>query len=177
MTYYIGNKWSVMKAFQAKNIQEILEIPKHRYDYILMKIGVKPEIEQASGRGKTNLFSLSNLLDFAIANAAMNLGMGPEMIRSALQHIHLHCKKFFSKSSYLDQIFYHVAADNDFAYYMFTGEVSSAMSDRHLYKYPKGYSSETNPFPLGDDDEGIDGIPGYCTLNLTFIKYAVLLKL
>ena len=35
-----------MKQFQAKDIQKLVDIKKHRYEYIASKIGIKPEIRQ-----------------------------------------------------------------------------------------------------------------------------------
>ena len=34
--------------FQAKQIQELLGIPKHRYEYIASKIGIKPDTQNVA---------------------------------------------------------------------------------------------------------------------------------
>ncbi len=70
--------------FQAKDIQQILEIPKHRYEYIASKIGIKPEIEEVEKTGHVHLYSFKNLLEFAIVNTANNIGIGPKAVKDIL---------------------------------------------------------------------------------------------
>jgi hypothetical protein len=63
-----------MEIFQAKTIQKIVGIPKHRYSYILMKIRIEPDVEKVIGTGNTNLFSFKKLMEFAIASTAIDMG-------------------------------------------------------------------------------------------------------
>ena len=51
--------------FQAKDIQRIVQIPKHRYEYIASKIGIKPDVDEVEGQGHIHRYSFKNLLQFA----------------------------------------------------------------------------------------------------------------
>jgi hypothetical protein len=73
--------------FQAKDIQRILKIPKHRYEYLAAKIGITPEIEEAEGQGKIHRYSFKNLLQFAFIHAANLLGLTPKASRDLLNHL------------------------------------------------------------------------------------------
>jgi len=70
--------------FQAKDIQGLVGIPKHRYEYIASKIGIKPEVEEVEKTGHTHLYSFKNLLEFAIVNTANKLGIGPKAVKEIL---------------------------------------------------------------------------------------------
>ena len=67
--------------FQAKDIQRLLKVPKHRYEYIASKIRIIPEILEVEGQGRTHLYSFKNLLQFAIANRANDTGLTPKAIQ------------------------------------------------------------------------------------------------
>jgi hypothetical protein len=73
--------------YQAKDIIRILNITKSRYDYILLKIGISPDIEQGQGTGKMNLFSFRNVLQIAIASHAISIGINPASVRGIMQLI------------------------------------------------------------------------------------------
>jgi hypothetical protein len=53
--------------FQAKDIQQILGIPKIRYEHLARRIRIIPEIEEVEGTGRARRFSIKNLLEFAAA--------------------------------------------------------------------------------------------------------------
>lgn len=76
-------------VFQAKDIQHILEIKKIRYQYLSGKIGIFPEIEEVEGTGRSHIYSFKNLLEFAFANLANNLGLSPKATRSMLEFLSL----------------------------------------------------------------------------------------
>lgn len=73
--------------FQAKDIQKILNIKKHRYEYIASKIGIKPEIEDVEGTGYTHKYSYKNLLQFAFVNQANKMGLSPKASLKMLSEI------------------------------------------------------------------------------------------
>jgi hypothetical protein len=73
------------KHFQAKNIQTILNIPKHRYEYISSKIGITPEISEVEGRGRAHLYSGKNLMQYAYVHFANQLGLSPAACRDLLE--------------------------------------------------------------------------------------------
>jgi len=73
--------------FQAKDIQRIVEIPKHRYEYLASKIGIKPDVEEVEGQGKVHQYSYRNLLQFAIVHHASGLGLTPKALRDLLSYI------------------------------------------------------------------------------------------
>lgn len=70
--------------YQAKDIQRYVKIPKHRYSYLATKIGIEPEIDQVDGTGHVNIYSTRNLLQFAYANFASNLGLSPKTVKNML---------------------------------------------------------------------------------------------
>jgi hypothetical protein len=70
--------------YQAKDIQKCIKIPKHRYSYLATKIGIEPEIEPVDGTGHVNIYSIRNLLQFAYADYASNLGLSPKTVKSML---------------------------------------------------------------------------------------------
>jgi hypothetical protein len=76
-------------VFQAKDIQRILEIKKIRYQYLSGKIGIFPGIEEVEGTGRSHIYSFKNLLEFAFANLANNLGLSPKATRSMLEFLDL----------------------------------------------------------------------------------------
>jgi len=71
----------------AKEIQAGFSLSKSRYDYIITKIGIIPEIKQVSGTGYYHLFSTKNAMQIGIANAGMNLGLSPKSIKSMLNQL------------------------------------------------------------------------------------------
>lgn len=73
--------------FQAKDIQNMLDIPKHRYEYLATKIGIDPDIATGEGRGSANLYSFRNAMQFAIAHRLNEMGLGPNNVRKTLEFI------------------------------------------------------------------------------------------
>jgi len=76
-----------MTVFQAKTIQEILGISKSRYDHILAKIHIDPDIQKGLGTGKVNIFSFNKLLEFAIATKGFDIGISIEDLTCSLKQI------------------------------------------------------------------------------------------
>jgi hypothetical protein len=74
-------------TFQAKDIQDILFIPKHRYEYIASKIGIAPDVDEVDGQGRAHLYSFKNLLQFAFVHQANKLGLTPKAARRMLSII------------------------------------------------------------------------------------------
>lgn len=70
--------------FTAKDIQEMLGIPKHRYEYVASKIGIEPD-EPGEGRGHSHIYSFKNALEFAFAHHASVRGLSPEACRNMLR--------------------------------------------------------------------------------------------
>jgi hypothetical protein len=79
-----GGGLAMKGPYQAKTIQSILGIPKHRYEYIVSKIGIKPEVEEVEGQGRTHLYSFRNLLQISICHHASRMGLTPGAIRDFL---------------------------------------------------------------------------------------------
>jgi hypothetical protein len=77
-------------AYQAKDIQKILRIPKIRYEYLARQIGITPEIEEAEGTGNVHKYSFKNLMEFAIAERCSLVGLSMKHIRFLLQIVHKH---------------------------------------------------------------------------------------
>lgn len=73
--------------FQAKDIQRIVGIPKHRYEYIATRIGIKPDVAEVDGTGRSHVYSFKNLLEFAFAHKGSNLGLSPKLVRAMLKFV------------------------------------------------------------------------------------------
>jgi len=73
--------------FQAKDIQKIVQIPKHRYEYIASKIGIIPDVNEVEGQGHTHIYSFKNLLQFAFVHYASGLGLTPKASRALLSFL------------------------------------------------------------------------------------------
>ena len=193
MTYEVCNVSSNMETFQAKSIQEILLIPRHRYDYILMKIGIKPEYEQASGRGKINIFSFRNLLEFATATTAVDLGMAPNLIRTSLEQIHLmevgyKANYFNREAKKIKEIYFHVASSHGMIFTCFSGDVTDGLRKPAVFVSAENFTEkgEFNTFNApnmikaqiqGWSTKALSRSKGYITLNLYEIKKEVMSKL
>jgi hypothetical protein len=90
MAYKVGHytNGAVMKEiFEARDIQKIFGIPKHRYEYIATKIGIIPDVEFVEGRGKSHRYSFKNALEFGIAQILGSMGLGPRSIWSVLTYL------------------------------------------------------------------------------------------
>lgn len=73
--------------FRAKDIQKLIDIPKHRYEYLASKIGIPPEVEEVDGSGRSHIYSFKNLLQFAFVHHANMLGLTPRAAREMLTWI------------------------------------------------------------------------------------------
>lgn len=82
--------------FQAKNIQEIFNVSKSRYEYITSKIGITPGSVEVEGTGRSHLYSFKNLIQFGVAHTASKLGLNPRTVKALLN--------FFSNSIELEKI-------------------------------------------------------------------------
>ena len=67
-------------GFQPLDIQKIVAISKLQYEYIVSSIGVIPDVQKIEKTGTTYLYSFKNLLEFAVAHQATNLGMKPKPV-------------------------------------------------------------------------------------------------
>ena len=76
-----------MKNFQAKDIQNVVDLPKHRYEYIASKIGITPDVKEVEGTGKSHLYSFKNLLQFAIVHRANKLSITPKTAKRMLKFL------------------------------------------------------------------------------------------
>ena len=74
-------------TFQAKDIREMLGIPRQRYDYLAKYMGITPEIEEVKGKGKVQLYSFRNALEFAIAQYMGVAGIGNKGVREGLDYL------------------------------------------------------------------------------------------
>lgn len=84
-------------TFQAKDIQEILRIPKIRYEYLARQIGIIPEIEEAEGTGNAHKYSFRNLIQFAIAERCSITGLSMKQIKHLMELLHQHHVAVFSE--------------------------------------------------------------------------------
>ena len=57
-----------MVLLQLREILQILNINRSRFNYIAQKVGIRADIKQASGPGTMNIYSFEALMLFAIAN-------------------------------------------------------------------------------------------------------------
>lgn len=177
-----------METFQAKSIQKILGIPKYRYDYILMKIRIEPDIEKVRGTGRTNLFSFSKLLEFAIASTAIDIGMSPDIIRYSLESIRQDDKysgwKLFIPDVEIKPLSYHVVSNFGSLHYCYSGNVHKQATYPTIFKAPDGIDFKqirvpdlnikmlTEVMKFGQEliNKGTEKAFGYLTLNLSEIK-------
>ncbi len=113
------------KTFQAKSIQQILEISKSRHDYISTKIGVAPDFEKVSGTGKTNLYAFKGLLEFGIASTALDIGMNHKVITFLIDRAVKDDAQweweFFEKGSHITTLCFHYGFYYDEDFYYYTG--------------------------------------------------------
>lgn len=180
-----------MKTYQAKTVQEILQIPRHRHDYIIIKIGIEPDIEKASGRGTTHIFSFSKLMEIAIASAAIDIGMTPESVKKAVEFIRkydpIYKLNIFEKDiTGQNQILYHTGFALGVAYFWIT--IDGNVIEYQQFKKPSDmklvlskdaprYSHLENGDGWGfPDDPKPNEFKSYSTLNLSAIKGYVLSK-
>jgi hypothetical protein len=73
--------------FVPTDIQKIVAISKRQYEYIVGSIGIIPDVQKIEKTGTSYLFSFKNLLEFAVAQQASNLGMKPKTISRLLDFL------------------------------------------------------------------------------------------
>ena len=74
-------------GFLPTDIQKIVAISKRQYDYIVGNIGIIPDVQEIEKTGTSYFFSFKNLLEFAIAQQATNLGIKPKTISRLLDFL------------------------------------------------------------------------------------------
>lgn len=182
----------IMETFQAKSIQKSLRIPRFRYDYILLKIAIKPDIEQATGRGKTNLFSFKKLVEFAIASTAIDIGMSANSIIKSLSRISIADRdeglQVFSPEIMQKSLCYHMAWSDGTVFSLFSGDVCDSLKVPYGLEFPAGltpHEAATDPVKERKIMEILRDLPqktiidaeGYSTLNLMKIKNTAISRL
>lgn len=75
-------------AYQAKDIQNTLRIPKIRREYVARMVGIKPEIAEGEGTGNRHLFSFGNIIEFAVAERSSLNGLNMHQSRFLLELLH-----------------------------------------------------------------------------------------
>jgi hypothetical protein len=189
-----------MKHFQAKDIQRLIDIPKHRYEYIASKIGIKPEVEEVEKTGHVHLYSFKNLLEFAFVHTANNLGLGPKAVKELLgflsNDIDLHEAELFNPEK-ITQVLLHYADSKDGKIFRLSGPDVSKQTEKSSY-LGKGFDIVKEAQKRMSNGEGdlhipglvkayedlmalsftkLDELDGYITINLGVIKDRILKKL
>jgi len=186
--------------FQAKDIQRLVEIQKFRYDYLFLKIGIKPEIEEVQKTGHTHLYSFKNLLEFAIVNTANNLGIGPKAVKEILNFLttnnDLKDAGLFNPEKEIKASL-HYADSKDGKFFKLSGS-SISDEDKKGVWIGKGFDKVREVLKKMSNNEGdidisgfveeqknlkeisamkLDDFDGYITINLGRIKDMILKKI
>ena len=189
-----------MKHFQAKDIQRLIDIPKHRYEYIASKIGIKPEVEEVEKTGHVHLYSFKNLLEFAFVHTANNLGLGPKAVKELLgflsNDIDLHEAELFNPEK-ITQVLLHYADSKDGKIFRLSGPDVSKQTEKSSY-LGEGFDIVKEAQKRMSNRKGdlhipglikayenlmalsflkLDEFDGYVTINLGVIKDRILKKL
>lgn len=190
-----------MKYFQAKDIQKVVGLPKHRYEYIASKIGIKPDVEEVEGTGKHHLYSFKNLLEFAFVHRANKMSITPKTIKLMLDFLsndELKDAGFFDPKKSIKASLHFVIFD-DKLYYKLSGESLQKQVTKILFpvkgfdkifemmgKFKSRNKDESITIP-GFTDEikklmhltsmDLEDSDGYVTINLGNIKDRILKKL
>ena len=160
-----------MKSFQAKDIQKLVDINKHRYDYIASKIGIKPEIDEVEKTGYHHLYSFKNLLEFAFVHKANNLGVtrkaAKEMLEFLSDNIELKEAGLFDPGKKIKALL-HYADSNDGKLFKLFGPSISAQ-DKKSFFLGEGFDAVKELLKRLENKENEIGIPGVkeATKNLT----------
>ena len=189
-----------MKHFQAKDIQRLIDIPKHRYEYLASKIGIKPEVEEVEKTGHVHLYSFKNLLEFAFVHTANNLGLGPKAVKELLgflsNDIDLHEAELFNPEK-ITQVLLHYADSKDGKIFRLSGPDVSKQTEKSSY-LGEGFDIVKEAQKRMSNRKGdlhipglikayenlmalsflkLDEFDGYVTINLGVIKDRILKKL
>jgi len=179
-----------MKHFQAKNIQELIGIPKHRYEYIASKMGIIPEIEEVENTGHVHLYSFKNLLEFAFVHTANQLGLGPKAVKEMLgflsNNIELHEMGLFDPKK-TTHVLLHYADCKDGKFFKLSGQKGEYFGEgfdkvEEMLKEISKKKTKINIPGLTDELKNLmalsgaelDDFDGYVTLNLGVIKDRIL---
>jgi hypothetical protein len=166
-----------------------------------MKIGIIPDVEQTTGRGKINLFSFKNLIEFALANAASDIGMSPKLISMSLKRIHnwndASCLHYFDQTinlgpkcidtlPYIQGINFHVASCLGAIFSCFSGQVDDEFKCADIFYHISSCSDAIGqnfmrypltPFQTASakwSTNVLSYAKGHMTLNLYEIKKEVI---
>jgi hypothetical protein len=168
-------------GYQAKDIQRYVKIPKHRYAYLATKIGIEPEVERVDGTGHVNLYSFENLLQFAYAHQASNLGLSPNKVKAMLTFFEK-IKDKYKLDIYEEKAAYpiglHFICEDDFVtddqtlYFVAIVNITKERQIVPCYIY-KGEGERTlvdGKARFGSVKEQLNGATWYVTINLGNIK-------
>jgi hypothetical protein len=162
-----------MKQFQAKDIQKLVDIKKHRYEYIASKIGIKPEIDEVEKTGHVHLYSFKNLLEFAFVHKANDLGVTRKAVKEMLgflsNNIALQEAGLFDPEKTIKALL-HYADSNDGKIFKLFGPSISAQ-DKKGFFLGEGFDAVKELLKRLENKENEIGIPGVkeATKNLTSI--------
>ena len=178
------------RNYQAKDVQEIIGIPKHRYEYLASKIGINPDFKSADGQGTVKRYSFNNLLQFAYAHSAGGLGLSPESIRIKLSWLDEFQKKYKIYESDAPLSVHFVCIDN-FRYYLLTGDALPIKREKSIH--PMDFTRLAEAFEKikkgvkGGDrlvdiiktkkiytKQGLKFSDGYLTINLGVIRARII---
>jgi hypothetical protein len=157
------NDYISKAVFQAKDIQKFANIPKHRYEYIASKIGIRPELLEVEGTGRSHFYSFKNLLEFAFVHHANKLGLTPKAIKDMMQ--------FISKNILLKTtgIFDFTKTTDISIHYSYSEQ---DINKKFRLSGP-GADFGSNIYDGLTDLKILKTIEGYITINLGFIKNQV----
>ena len=163
--------------FQARDIQRIVEIPKHRYEYIALKIGIKPDVEEVEGQGNVHKYSFKNLLQFAFVHHASGLGLTPKASKELLSHldkIDQSPKRELSiyNPDVLGDISIHYVSDKDSKYFCCTSFTLGEQERRMIFSE----HSDNISIPYQKATSLYETM-GFVTINLKSLKKNILEKI
>jgi len=188
--------------FQAKDIQKVVGLPKHRYEYIASKLGITPDVEEVEGTGRSHLYSFKNLLQFAFVHRANKMSITPKTTKRMLGFLSINPELksiglFDPKKS--TKVSLHCVVFADKMYFKISGESTSKQDAKSFFPV-KGFErtfellekmkgiaeGETVTIP-GVTDEiketmqltgmNLEDSDGYITINLGSIKDRILKKI
>jgi len=167
-------------TFQAKDIQNIIGIPKYRYEYLATKIGIKPDIAEVDGQGRTHLYSFRNLMQFAFVHHASGIGLSPKAARQMLFHIEeFDSERFFEKK--ITNLLFSFIKHPDCIYIkvgeQILQETSESISpdDKNKIGGPRFKAGKTKMVNYDKEKERIfDDANSYVTINFGTIKRRIL---
>lgn len=90
---------SKIPIFQQKQILLALNIKKQRFEYLVLKLSLKPQIS-ATGTGTVNYYTYQTVLECGIAHVLTKWGFSLERILRCLDRIKSEFKSFFDPEPY-----------------------------------------------------------------------------